>query len=55
MHAPDHQVPEGRENAATAIEYGLIVAERAIAIIPAITRPGAKLKTTFSTLASVLK
>jgi Flp pilus assembly pilin Flp len=35
--------------------YGLIVAGRAIAIVPVITGLGAKPKTTFSTLASALK
>jgi pilus assembly protein Flp/PilA len=43
------------ENAATAIEYGLIAAGIAVAIIPVITGLGTKLKTTFSTLSSALK
>jgi pilus assembly protein Flp/PilA len=43
------------EGAATAIEYGLIAAGIAVAIIPAITGVGTKLKTTFSTIQSALK
>ena len=43
------------EGAATAIEYGLIAAGIAVAIIPAITGIGTKLKTTFSTIQSALK
>jgi pilus assembly protein Flp/PilA len=43
------------ENAATAIEYGLIEAGIAVAIIPVITGLGTKLKTTFSTISSALK
>jgi len=43
------------ENAATAIEYGLIAAGIAVAIIPVITGLGTKLKTTFTTLSSALK
>jgi pilus assembly protein Flp/PilA len=43
------------ENAATAIEYGLIAAGIAVAIIAVIAGLGTKLKTTFSTVASALK
>jgi pilus assembly protein Flp/PilA len=43
------------ENAATAIEYGLIAAGIAVAIIPVITGLGTKLKTTFSTIQTALK
>jgi pilus assembly protein Flp/PilA len=43
------------EGAATAIEYGLIAAGIAVAIIPAITGVGTKLKTTFSTIQSAIK
>jgi pilus assembly protein Flp/PilA len=43
------------EDAATAIEYGLIAAGIAVAIIPVITGLGTKLKTTFSTIQSALK
>jgi pilus assembly protein Flp/PilA len=43
------------ESAATAIEYGLIAAGIALAIIPVLTGLGTKLKTTFSTVSSALK
>jgi len=43
------------ENAATAIEYGLIASGIALAIIPVITGIGTKLKTTISTVSSALK
>jgi pilus assembly protein Flp/PilA len=43
------------ENAATAIEYGLIAAGIAVAIIAVITGLGTKLKTTFSTISAALK
>jgi pilus assembly protein Flp/PilA len=43
------------ENAATAIEYGLIAAGIALAIISIITGLGTHLKTTFSTVQSALK
>jgi pilus assembly protein Flp/PilA len=43
------------ESAATAIEYGLIAAGIALAIIPVITGLGTKLKTTFSSLSSALR
>jgi pilus assembly protein Flp/PilA len=43
------------ENAATAIEYGLIAAGIAVAIIPVITGLGTKLKTTFTSVSSALK
>jgi pilus assembly protein Flp/PilA len=43
------------ENAATAIEYGLIATGIAVAIIPVITGLGGKLKTTFSTIEAALK
>ena len=43
------------EGAATAIEYGLIAAGIAVAIIPVITGVGTKLKTTFSTVQSAIK
>jgi pilus assembly protein Flp/PilA len=42
-------------SAATAIEYGLIAAGIALAIIPVITGIGTKLKTTFSTISSAIK
>ena len=42
------------ENAATAIEYGLIAAGIAVAIIAVITGLGTKLKTTFSTISAAL-
>jgi pilus assembly protein Flp/PilA len=43
------------ENAATAIEYGLIAAGIAVAIIPVITGLGTHLKSTFSAISSALK
>jgi len=42
------------ESAATAIEYGLIATGIALAIIPAVTGVGTKLKTTFSTIQTAL-
>jgi pilus assembly protein Flp/PilA len=43
------------ESGATAIEYGLIAAGIALAVIPVITGMGTKLKTTFTTVSSALK
>ena len=43
------------ENAATAIEYGLIAAGIAVIIIPVITGMGSKMKTTFTTIQTALK
>lgn len=43
------------ERAATAIEYGLIAAGIAVAIIPVVTGLGTKLKTTFTTIQTALK
>ena len=43
------------ENAATAIEYGLIATGIAVAVIPVITGLGTKLKTTFSTISTAIK
>ena len=43
------------ESAATAIEYGLIATGIAVAVIPAITGLGTKLKTTFSTVSTAIK
>ena len=43
------------EGAATAIEYGLIAAGIAVAVIPVITGVGTKLKTTFSAIQTALK
>jgi pilus assembly protein Flp/PilA len=43
------------ESAATAIEYGLIAAGIAVAIIPVLTGLGTHLKTTFSTISTALK
>jgi pilus assembly protein Flp/PilA len=43
------------ENAATAIEYGLIATGIAVAIIPVLTGVGTKLKTTFSSISTALK
>jgi pilus assembly protein Flp/PilA len=43
------------ESAATAIEYGLIAAGIALAIVPVITGIGTHLKTTFSTISTALK
>jgi pilus assembly protein Flp/PilA len=43
------------ENAATAIEYGLIAAGIAVAIITVVSGLGTKLKTTFSTVSTALK
>jgi pilus assembly protein Flp/PilA len=43
------------ENAATAIEYGLIATGIAVAIIPVLTGLGTKLKTTFSSISTALK
>ena len=40
---------------ATAIEYGLIAAGIAVAVIPVITGVGTHVKTVFSTLQSALK
>lgn len=42
-------------SAATAIEYGLIAAGIAVAVIPVITGVGTHVKTVFSTLQSALK
>ena len=42
------------ENAATAIEYGLIASAIALAILPVITSLGIRLRGTFSTLSSAL-
>jgi len=43
------------ESAATAIEYGLIATGIALAIIPAVTGLGSKLKTTFSSVSTALR
>jgi pilus assembly protein Flp/PilA len=43
------------ESAATAIEYGLIAAGIAVAVISVITGLGTHLKTTFSTISTALK
>jgi pilus assembly protein Flp/PilA len=43
------------ESGATAIEYGLIAAGIAIAIITAVNGVGSKLSTTFGTLSTSLK
>jgi len=43
------------ESAATAIEYGLIATGIALAIIPAITGLGTKLKTTFSSISTAVQ
>jgi pilus assembly protein Flp/PilA len=43
------------ESGATAIEYGLIAAGIAVAIITVINGLGTKLKTTFSSVQSALK
>ncbi len=43
------------ETAATAIEYGLIAAGIAVAIIAVTQGLGTKLKTTFSTVSTALK
>ena len=43
------------ETAATAIEYGLIAAGIAVAIIPVLTGVGTKMKTTFTTIQTALK
>ncbi len=43
------------ERAATAIEYGLIAAGIAIAVITAVKGIGTKLNTTFSTVSTQLK
>ena len=43
------------ENAATAIEYGLIAAGIALAIISVVSGLGTKLKTTFSSVSTALK
>jgi len=43
------------ENAATAIEYGLIATGIAVAILPVITGLGTHLKSTFTTISSALK
>jgi pilus assembly protein Flp/PilA len=43
------------ENAATAIEYGLIASGIALALIPVLTGLGVHLKATFSTISSALK
>jgi pilus assembly protein Flp/PilA len=42
------------ENAATAIEYGLIAAGIALAVISVLQGMGTKLKTTFSAISSAL-
>jgi len=43
------------ESAATAIEYGLIVAGISIAIISVVSGLGTKLKTTFSSISTQLR
>jgi pilus assembly protein Flp/PilA len=43
------------ESAATAIEYGLIAAGIAVAIIPVLTGVGTKVKTTFTTIQTALR
>ena len=43
------------ENAATAIEYGLIASGIAVAVIPVIIGLGTHLKATFSTISTALK
>jgi pilus assembly protein Flp/PilA len=43
------------ESAATAIEYGLIAAGIAVAVISMIAGLGTHLKTTFSTISTALK
>jgi pilus assembly protein Flp/PilA len=43
------------ERAATAIEYGLIAAGIAVAIIPVLTGVGSKMKTVFTTVQTALK
>jgi pilus assembly protein Flp/PilA len=43
------------ETAATAIEYGLIAAGIALAVLPVITGLGTKVKTTFTTISSALR
>ncbi len=43
------------ESAATAIEYGLIAAGIAIAIIAVVNRLGTKLNTTFGSISTQLK
>ena len=43
------------ESGATAIEYGLIAALIAVAIITAVTSVGGKLESTFTAVASSLK
>jgi pilus assembly protein Flp/PilA len=43
------------EGAATSIEYGLIAAGIALAVIPVITGLGTRVKTTFSTISSALR
>jgi pilus assembly protein Flp/PilA len=43
------------ETAVTAIEYGLIAAGIAVAIIPVTTGLGSKLKTAFTTIQTALK
>jgi pilus assembly protein Flp/PilA len=43
------------ESAATAIEYGLIAAGIAVAVLPVITGLGTHVKSTFSTIQTALK
>jgi pilus assembly protein Flp/PilA len=43
------------QSGATAIEYGLIAAGIALAILPVITGVGSHLKSTFQTISSALK
>jgi pilus assembly protein Flp/PilA len=43
------------ETAATAIEYGLIAAGIACALIPTLSGLGTKLKTTFGSISSALR
>ena len=43
------------ERAATAIEYGLIAAGIAVAIIPVLTGVGPKVRTVFTVLSTALK
>jgi pilus assembly protein Flp/PilA len=43
------------DSAATGIEYGLIAAGIALAIIPVLTGVGSKLKTSFTSISTALK
>ena len=54
-HENDPPIPTAYESAATAIEYGLIAAGIAIAIITAVNGLGTKLSSNFNKISTSLK